>query len=85
MEVSGQLHASAALPPGKEPLMTIEQEAAWAPEPLWTRFRREKFPAPPHRESNPDHPNVQPEASPHTDWAMPAHNSIANTYLDETW
>jgi hypothetical protein len=27
MEVSGQLHVPAALPPGKEPLVTIEQEA----------------------------------------------------------
>jgi hypothetical protein len=27
MEVSGQLHAPAALPPGKEPLVPIGQEA----------------------------------------------------------
>jgi hypothetical protein len=36
MEVSGQLHAPAALPPGKEPLVSIGQEAGWAPEPFWT-------------------------------------------------
>jgi hypothetical protein len=35
MEVSGQLHAPAALPPGKEPLVPIGQEAGWAPEPFW--------------------------------------------------
>jgi hypothetical protein len=34
MEVSGQLHAPAALPPGKEPLVPIEQEARWVPETL---------------------------------------------------
>jgi hypothetical protein len=32
MEVSGQLHAPAALPPGKEPLVTTRQEAGWALE-----------------------------------------------------
>jgi hypothetical protein len=31
MEVSGQLHAPAALPPGKETLVPIGQEAGWAP------------------------------------------------------
>jgi hypothetical protein len=30
MEVSGQLHALAALPPGKEPLLPIGWEAGWA-------------------------------------------------------
>jgi hypothetical protein len=30
-------------------------EAGWDPEPAWTRWRREKFPAP-CRELNPDHP-----------------------------
>jgi hypothetical protein len=37
MEVSGQLHAPAALPPGKETLVHIVQEAEWAPEPFWTQ------------------------------------------------
>jgi hypothetical protein len=31
MEVSGQLHAPAALPPGKEPLVSIGYEAGWTP------------------------------------------------------
>jgi hypothetical protein len=26
-----------ALPPGKEPPVPIEQEAEWAPEPVWTQ------------------------------------------------
>jgi len=36
MEVSGQLHALVALPPGKEPLVSIGQETGWAPEHFWT-------------------------------------------------
>jgi hypothetical protein len=44
MEVSGQLHAPATLPPGKEPVVPIEEETGWAPEMFWTRWR-EKFPA----------------------------------------
>jgi hypothetical protein len=36
MEVSGQLHASAALPSWKELTVPITQEAGWAPEPVWT-------------------------------------------------
>jgi hypothetical protein len=46
MEVSGQLHAPAALLVGKELLIPIVQEAGWAPEPVRTRWWREKFPAP---------------------------------------
>jgi hypothetical protein len=43
MEVSGQLQASAALPPGKETLLPIEKEAGWgAPEPFWTRYLKKK-------------------------------------------
>jgi len=42
MEVSGQLHAPAALHPGKEPLVPTEKMATWAPEPMWTRGRSEK-------------------------------------------
>jgi hypothetical protein len=42
MDVSGQLHAPAALPPGKVHPPPIGQEAGWAPEPVWTLWRREK-------------------------------------------
>jgi hypothetical protein len=31
-----------ALPPGKEPPVPIEQEARWAPEPVWTQRLVEK-------------------------------------------
>jgi hypothetical protein len=37
MDVSGQLHAPAALPPGKETLESIGWEARWVPEPFWMR------------------------------------------------
>jgi hypothetical protein len=32
MQVNGQIHFPAALPPGKEPLVSIAYEAGWAPE-----------------------------------------------------
>ena len=35
MGMGGQRHASAALPPGKDPLHIV-QEAGWAPRPVWT-------------------------------------------------
>jgi len=37
MEVSGQLYATTALPPGKELPVPIGKEAGWAPEPVWRR------------------------------------------------
>jgi hypothetical protein len=36
-----QLHAPAVLPTRKEPPVSIENEAGWAPEPVWTTWRRE--------------------------------------------
>jgi hypothetical protein len=33
MEMSDKLHASAYLPPGKEPLVPIGQQGGWVPEP----------------------------------------------------
>jgi hypothetical protein len=51
MEVSGQLHAPAALPQGKEPLVPIGGEAGCALEPVLTLWNREKFCL--CRESNP--------------------------------
>jgi hypothetical protein len=40
MEVSGKLHALAALPTVRTPL-PIEQQAQYAPEPVWMFWRRE--------------------------------------------
>jgi len=44
MEMSGQFHASAALLPGKEPLVPIGYKAGWAPEPVWTQLREKSSP-----------------------------------------
>jgi hypothetical protein len=42
MEVSGQLHDTAASPPGKEPPVPIVLGAGWAPKPVWTLWSKEK-------------------------------------------
>jgi hypothetical protein len=52
----------AALPPRKEPLVTNGQEVEWAPEPVWTRWWREKFPAPAGART----PIIQPVAQRYT-------------------
>jgi hypothetical protein len=41
MEVSGWLHAPAAFPSEKEPLVPTEQAAGWPSESVWTLRRRE--------------------------------------------
>jgi hypothetical protein len=41
MEVSGQLHAPAALAPGKELPILIRYEACWVPQAVWTLWRKE--------------------------------------------
>jgi len=40
-EVSGDLHVPAALP-----TVLIQKVSGWAPEPVWTPWRRETFPPP---------------------------------------
>jgi len=64
MELSGQLHASSTLLPGKQSLVHIGWGAWWAPESVWTRWWREKFPAHP-RSGTPNHPALY-------HWAIPA-------------
>jgi hypothetical protein len=44
MEVSGHFYDSDALPLKKEPPVPTGYKA-WAPELVWTLWRREKFPA----------------------------------------
>jgi hypothetical protein len=41
MDVSGELHAPAALPPEKERLVSTGWEPVWAPEPGWTLWKKE--------------------------------------------
>jgi hypothetical protein len=54
VEVSGQLRTAVSLSQDKELLITTEQEAGWAPEPVQTLLRRENLlPLP---GINPDHP-----------------------------
>jgi hypothetical protein len=55
---------------GKEPPVPIGEEAAWAPEPVWTKRRSENYC--PHRDSNSDPLVVQPVANRCTDCAIPA-------------
>jgi hypothetical protein len=43
MEVSGQIPAPADLLPGKGFPVPIGQEAGWALEPFWRRWRREEI------------------------------------------
>jgi hypothetical protein len=39
MEVTGWLYARFSLPPGIKSLVSIVQDAAWAPEPVLTRTK----------------------------------------------
>jgi len=43
--LDGGQSLAGASPPRKEPPVSIGQEAGWAPEPVWMRWRRYKFPA----------------------------------------
>jgi hypothetical protein len=66
--VGGEVSASF---PGRFTLeVSIRWEAAWTPEPTWTTWRTEN--SCPYRDSNPDHPIVQPVASRYIDYAIPA-------------
>jgi len=44
--LSGQLHAPSALPQGKTCRYLLDRRLDGHPEPVWTRCRRGKFPAP---------------------------------------
>ena len=46
MEVSGQPHAPVTLTMDKEHPILLEEECGWAPEPVWTFWRRDQSLAP---------------------------------------
>jgi hypothetical protein len=73
IEASGQLHTSAALPPGKEPPVPIGYGGG-VPEPVWTRWSGEKFPAPTGTRT-PEHPARSPALY---YWAIPTPAIIQN-------
>jgi hypothetical protein len=71
MGVSSQRHAPAALyPRKKDPPVPIEQEADWAPEPIWTQGLEEKSSAPVEDRTT----IVQPVVRHNTDWAIKKSN-----------
>jgi len=56
MKVTGHLQALGTSPPGKELTVPIGWEAGWAPELVWTWWRREKIPSLPL-------PGTEPQSS----------------------
>jgi hypothetical protein len=77
LEVSGQLHAPAALPPGKEPPVPIGLETGWAPEPVWTTWRENSWPYWDSELRHLDRPA-------RTDYAIPAPDGIITFFNDKT-
>jgi hypothetical protein len=56
MDVNGQIHATTALPPGKEPPLPIRLEVWPAPRASLEGVAKRKIPTP-TQESNPDRPD----------------------------
>jgi hypothetical protein len=73
MEVGGQLHASVALLPGKQPHVPIGQVTGWAPEPVWTLWSKDKSLAPVGNGT----PAVPPVARRYADWTISAPSLIS--------
>jgi hypothetical protein len=70
MEVNGQLHAPAALPPGKEPLYPLDRRLG-GPQSHSGRGGEEKNSQPPPGIEH-GSPIVRPVAQRYTDWAITA-------------
>jgi hypothetical protein len=68
MEVSGQLHAPAALLPGEEPLVPILYEPGCASELVWKMLSTEESLASARNRT----PAVEHIVNLYTDWAFPA-------------
>jgi hypothetical protein len=71
MEVGGQFHSLAALPPGKEPLYPVDRRVG-GPQSRSGCGSEEKNsqPPPPRRKSNPRTSIVEPVAQRYTEWAI---------------
>jgi hypothetical protein len=69
MEVSGQLHAPAALPPGKEAPSTPWTGGWVGPRAVLDVVVKRKIPSP-RRKSNPRTPIVQPVDQRYADWTI---------------
>jgi hypothetical protein len=72
MEVSDQLQGPAALPPEKEPLVRIGQEAWWVPGLVWMLWGKEKFLAAAGNRTA----AIKSVVRRYTDWAIPALSKI---------
>jgi hypothetical protein len=85
LEVSGQLHAPAALFPENIPSYPLDRRARWISEPVWTTWRREN--SWPYWDSNSNPSLVQLVASRYTDYAIPApYKQIKiNKWINEYW
>jgi hypothetical protein len=73
MGVSGELHTPPALPRAD-----TGQEAGWAPQPIWTRWWKEKHPYL-YRKSNPGRPACSLVII--TEWAMPGPEHLHSATL----
>jgi hypothetical protein len=76
MKVSGQLQAPAALP-----TVPIGEEVGWAPEPVFTLWRKDKFYSCRNRV-----PAFQPTAPRYTDWTIPTPKLyLVHSVNDASW
>jgi hypothetical protein len=79
LKTSGQLHAPATLPPWKEPLLPIGQEAQWAPELVWMKWKSES--SWPYWDSNSDPSVFQKQSTQGSYWAGKDSNQNAECPL----
>jgi hypothetical protein len=66
LEGGGQIHAPAALPPGKEVQVPIGWEAGWVSETVWMLWSREEFLTPAGNRT----PAIHPVSRLCTDWLI---------------
>jgi hypothetical protein len=81
--VSGQFHAPAALPPGKEPPVAIGWEVRRTPVPVWATWRNEN--SCPHLDSISDPLAVQPVTSRYADCAILAPQNCSQSLFNLKW